>query len=386
MINNLKYSHVCVLLLGVMIYIIVNKGYANIDRFIYRPVPKQFITMVSVDVETDQYVDATAYLPLGYSRLGDVDYTKYIQAAINENNNVILPDFPILINDSGLRPKSNSNIYFRKKSKLILKPSNKPQYGVFVLDQVENINIFQPTILGDRDHHIGNKGEWGMGIRIVKSKNIRIVNPNIVNCWGDGIYIGGNGILSSSDIVIEGGLLDNNRRNAISIVNGENIIIKDIVLSNTNGTLPMAGIDLEPNTNHDKLNNISLNNVISFNNKEDGYLIYLGSWLGENQNKTNIIIENCKAYYSNNAMSIPGLRNDYNKRVKKHQGKILIKNFISYDSDEILKKSSGNYQYTPNITIKGVKHYKNGKLTSKKISDLETWFPKRSSKNNFIND
>ncbi len=55
------------------------------------------------DMVKNQYFakakDLTGYLPQGYSKNGDTDYTSYIQQGINENSAIIMPDFPILINE-----------------------------------------------------------------------------------------------------------------------------------------------------------------------------------------------------------------------------------------------------------------------------------------------
>lgn len=384
MINKVKIYIICTTIIVLLCSLTLNNIRDSIDDFIYKKVPSEIIQVYDLKVNLTQYTNVSDYFPKGYSKKGDEDYTKYIQKAIYENNNVILPDFPVLVNDSGIQLKSNLNIYFQKNTKLLLSASNKQQYGILNLESIQNVNIYNPTIIGDRNKHIGNKGEWGMGVRIVGSKNIKIINPNIINCWGDGIYIGGKTAISSSQITIKGGIVDNNRRNGISIVDGESIKIQNIVLANTNGTLPMAGIDLEPNKNEDKLTNILLQNVISYNNMKDGYLVYLGSFLGNKEKEININLENCKNYFSENAISIPGLRNDYKKDIKKHKGKIMIKNFVSYDSKEIFKKSSGNYQYTPYIDIINIQQYTKGHLDEKNEQSFKEWFTKRSLKNKVI--
>src|SRR6476660_8447368 len=39
----------------------------------------------------------TKSLPSGYVKNGTIDYTKYVQAAINNNSVVVFPNFPILV-------------------------------------------------------------------------------------------------------------------------------------------------------------------------------------------------------------------------------------------------------------------------------------------------
>src|SRR5690554_2330265 len=54
-----------------------------------------------------EYPAIEDYLPSNYVEDGTRDYTSYVQQAINENQNVRFPDFPILINDTGIFLRSN---------------------------------------------------------------------------------------------------------------------------------------------------------------------------------------------------------------------------------------------------------------------------------------
>lgn len=364
-----------------LIILSLNLGYSqNANGFDYIQVPDSIVNIIQFDKPKIQLVEALKYLPKNHSKSGDVDYTVELQRAIDENSSVILPNFQILINDKGLHLRSNSSIFFQEKSKLLLSASSKTNYGILNAVNISNAFIYNPHLYGDRDIHIGYKGEWGMGINILGSSKINIYNPYIEKCWGDGIYIGGTDNVSSSEIEIKGGVIDNNRRNGISIVSGYDILLEHIVLSNTNGTLPMAGIDLEPNGNTDSLNNIKLNNITSFNNAMEGFLVYLGGFLGGISKEVNISLNKCRDIKSKNSISIPGLRNDYVDK-EKLRGKIKINNFKSYDSMNIFAKSSGNYMYTPYIEINNLQEFKKNNRSIESIRNLNDWFVKRSYRN-----
>lgn len=120
--------------------------------------------------------------------------------------------------------------------------------------------------LSATDIHTGTGGEWGMGVNVEKSSNVKISDINITNCWGDGIYIGGE---SSNGVVIDGVISDNNRRQGLSITNAKNITITSSEFKNTNGTLPQAGIDLEPNPGQ-TVEDIKIDNIKSIGNKGSG--------------------------------------------------------------------------------------------------------------------
>lgn len=253
------------------------------------------------------------YLPKNYSKIGDIDYTNYLQKAINNESEVILPNFPIRINSKGLTLKSNFKLIFQRNSSLLLIPNNQSSYQIINLVNLTNVTIQNPTIVGDRANHLGSKGEWGMGIKILSSSNIRIVNPNISNCWGDAIYIGrsSSGKSYSEKISVVGGELNWNRRNGISIISGKDIYIQNLLIKNTNGTNPMAAIDLEPNSSDELLYNINLLNIKTINNKIDGIKIVFHKLL--KQNNVLINISNHYDHGSQNPLTIVGNDSVQNK-------------------------------------------------------------------------
>src|SRR5690606_13104071 len=137
--------------------------------------------------EQPQYYDLTLALPKGYKKDGSVDYTKYIQMALNKHKNVLMPNFTIAT--TGLLAVSNSNIKFQSNSKLKLLPTDRERYQVLAIHGVENVTVTNANIEGDLKNHKGTKGEWGFGIDIRNAINITINNAKVSNCWGDGIVV-----------------------------------------------------------------------------------------------------------------------------------------------------------------------------------------------------
>lgn len=224
-------------------------------------------------------VDIKKYLPENYVEDGSIDYTRYIQEALDNNKKVRFPDFPIRINASGLEVRDSSKIFFNRNSKLILEPNDKKKYKILSLDEVTNVNIYNPQLVGERENHKNDEGEWGMGINIENSKNINIYNPHISNTWGDGIYISSSSEAKTDNILIKYGIIDNVRRNGISIISGRNIKIDSVQISNTNGHHPAAGIDLEPNKIKQEIKNITLENIFTFNNQKEGIVFSFSNLL-----------------------------------------------------------------------------------------------------------
>ena len=263
------------------------------------------------------------YFPKNFSKNGDVDYSKILQKAINENSNIILPNFPIAVNYNGLNLKSNSKITFQENSQLVMLPNSYGNHQIFLIKDVENVEIVNANLKGERFLHKGTTGEWGMGINILSSKFVKIINPRISEFWGDGIYIGrsSNGISFCQDIVVKGGELTRNRRNGISIVSGKNISISDILIKNTSGASPMAGIDLEPNRSDEFLYNITLSNVTTENNKIDGIKIVFHRLI--NNKNVLVNIDNHKDIGSRNPLTIVGVNSMKNSSL---QGSVVYTN------------------------------------------------------------
>ncbi|MGF7028408.1 hypothetical protein [Sphingobacterium sp. HSC-15S19] len=100
-------------------------------------------------------------------------------------------------------------------------------------------------------------GEWGHGIYIYSSSNVSISGLTLREFWGDGSAVGGNEDENNNNpskmVNYHNVQFIDNRRQGISLVNCTTIEIDHCLFSQTYGTLPMAGIDLEPNPNKDSI-------------------------------------------------------------------------------------------------------------------------------------
>ncbi len=327
--------------------------------FVYATVENERSEFVEIDLA--DYKSVLEYLPKGAVKDGSVDYTFHIQKAIDENDNIYFPDFPIMINDTGLKLKSNSNLYFQRNSSLIMKPSPKPRYSFFYLNGINKVNIFNPRLIGERELHIGEKGEWGMGVSIYGSSDVAIYNVDIKNTWGDGIYISSQKERQSSNIIVKSGHIDNARRNGISIISGRNIVIDSLLISNTNGTRPASGIDIEPNHSTDILENILIQNVKTFNNENEGVLLVLTRIGNPDFSKAvSITVRNHFDEGSNYAMRFGS---GFRKGDKPLSGEIKIENcrWINFRNEGIIKMT-GNLNNLPDVSFSNIAIEKNKKI------------------------
>lgn len=241
------------------------------------------------------------FLPKGYSKRGDVDYTEVIQAALKKYRNVIFPNFSILVDDKGLYIYSNSVLYFQNNSRIIAKPSVAPRkdfqnikewYDILRIYDQRNVRLYNVNVKGDRKNHVGNVGEWGAGIGIRNSTNIYVYGAEICDTWGEGIFIGSENGGVCKNVRIRDVWVDNARRNGMAITSAIGVYLYNIYISNTNGTAPEAGLDIEPSWDKDSLDNIQITKLRTFNNENAGLLFVLRA-LASNQirREINILVD-----------------------------------------------------------------------------------------------
>jgi hypothetical protein len=98
-------------------------------------------------------------------------------------------------------------------------------------------------------------GEWEYGIYVYSATNVNISGITLREFWGDGSAVAGYEVgkanKPSESIKYDHVSFIDNRRQGLSLVNCSNVEIDHCLFSKTYGTLPMAGIDLEPNPTKD---------------------------------------------------------------------------------------------------------------------------------------
>lgn len=228
----------------------------------------------------------------------DSDDTESIQNAIDSliptGGTVYFPKGVYVVDAvQSITLRGNTSLFFEEGAILKVTPNNKANHEVFKIHNVENVKIEgNLKIVGERNKHIGDDGEWGFGLSIRGSKNVYIENVEIEDMWGDAIYIGSTDKQNySENIVIVNPILNNNRRQGISVISAINLSIINPVITNTQGTSPAAGIDLEPNHETEKMRDISILNMKSINNKGQGILVALKN-LESSKDYVNIMINN----------------------------------------------------------------------------------------------
>ena len=122
-----------------------------------------------------------------------------------------------------------------------------------------------------------DKGEWRMVLTFTSCTNILVEGLTLASSGGDGIYLGVSNKDQPycKDVVIRDVVCDDNYRQGISVISAENLLIENCRLTNTSGTGPAAGIDLEPNHESERLVNCVIRNCYVAGNEGAGLQVYL---------------------------------------------------------------------------------------------------------------
>ena len=320
---------------------------------------------ININSDQTKYFDLTKVLPKGYVTDGSVDYTRFIQKGINQNSNIKFPNFPILINDSGLDLNSNSKVLFMENSKLILKPSAKGKYEMVRIHNKNNIEIKNLRLEGDRKSHIGKGGEWGVGLSIYSSSNINIFSPEIKDCWGDGITISKfpNGAVPAG-VNIYDAKIYSCRRNGVSLGSGKSIKLIRPNISNISGAAPGAGIDIEPANQDYRLDDIFIESPKTAGSVY-GILLALERASGKRSLPINIDINNHVDYNSTIGFRIAKFRPIYKQNLALN-GRINIKNPKWDNNKKINLLVEDSHNLLPHIYFEGT-GFNVGKFNSKRV-------------------
>jgi parallel beta-helix repeat protein len=174
---------------------------------------------------------------------------KAIDAVAGTGGTVLVPPGTYLINAlarngrAGLALGSDMTLLMAPGAVLKAIPNAAPDFSILLLSQVRNVNVLGGTLEGERDAHLGREGEWGMGLQVSNSQAVVVEAVTARNCWGDGFYVANR----NQGITFCRVAAERNRRQGMSIVGGEDIVVRQSTFKDTAGTAPECGIDVEPN-------------------------------------------------------------------------------------------------------------------------------------------
>ncbi|MCK9640836.1 MAG: right-handed parallel beta-helix repeat-containing protein [Prolixibacteraceae bacterium] len=212
---------------------------------------------------------------------GVTDDTAALQSAVDQvagtGGTVSVPAGTYMIN-ALVFLKLKSNMTLKMEGGAILKalPNNSENYSIIRIEGVSNVRVTGGTVYGERATHLSTSGQWGFGVDIRGSYDVVIEGVTAKDCFGDGFYIANSGTTVPKNITLDNVIADNNRRQGLSIVGADGVIIRNSILQNTQGRAPGAGIDIEPNTGC-SVRNVQILNSQFLNNAGGGIFLWLNT-------------------------------------------------------------------------------------------------------------
>lgn len=199
-----------------------------------------------------------------------------------------------------------SNTNFLLKSTISIKGNNLQRYNIVSIAKRENVKFTGGVLRGDVGTHqyvAGSTSEWGFALFISQSTNVVVTDVTTTLCTGDGIYISGGeekGIglygTASRNIVLKRCILDDLRREGISLVHADGVLIEDckaVNMGRSEYTPPSFGIDIEPNKNK-AVRNVVVRRFVTENTRAEYSFATSGyQFDGVRYNRENVILDHC---------------------------------------------------------------------------------------------
>lgn len=231
------------------------------------------------------------------------DSTEVIQGAINSGaRKVIIPYVGKEWVVGPIKLASNQEIFFEPGVVVIAKKDafKGKRDCLFSADGLSNITLRGYGAMlrmrkTDYQSDRYTKSEFRHVIRLLGCKNINILGLRLESSGGDGICLNrGKRHQPCQNVLIRDCICDDNHRQGISVISADTLMIENCVLSNTKGTLPAAGIDLEPYLPEDMMVNIVVSNCVSRKNSGSGFIASISN-LNVKSREVSILFVNCYA-------------------------------------------------------------------------------------------
>jgi len=213
------------------------------------------------------------------------DATRYLQAALDSGaNRVVVPALdkpwvvePLAINRDDLEVvfAQGAVVEARKGSfhgpnDVLLKIWNRRNivlsgYGATL--RMHKTDYWHPPY---------QRSEWRHALDMRGCTGVQVEGLTFRDSGGDGIYLSGTDRQPHvSGVTIRDVVCDGNHRQGMSVISAEDLLVERCDFSNTLGTAPMAGIDLEPNQPWQCLVNITIRNNLVLCNSQLGLHVWL---------------------------------------------------------------------------------------------------------------
>jgi len=242
----------------------------------------------------------------GYS---PADATSAFQNAILSDADTVIVDLQSgdwIVGPNRFFDLQNKVIIFQSGVVLTAKPGAFPDNGDCLINLVRANNV---KIIGygavlkmqKAEYAALADGEWRHALAVNSSSNIEVYGLKIRDSGGDGLYVSGDTWygtqLYSENILFRDIWCDNHYRQGISVISAQHLRVENCWFTNTKGTLPESGVDLESDSPEHRFVDIVFEKCRFTGNSGNG--IQLSFWkLDSTSIPVDITFRDC--YLSNN--------------------------------------------------------------------------------------
>jgi len=212
------------------------------------------------------------------------DATHSLQACLDCGARVILiPAMGRPWVTTTLLPRSHTTIIFQEGAEVVAKQGAFRGKGdaLLALKNVEDVTLYgygARLAMRKSDYRSKpyEKSEWMHAIELYGCARVSVLGLKVESSGGDGVYLGRGGPRTFNEhIVLRDLLLRDHHRQGISVISAQDLLIENVEMYLTWGTLPCAGIDFEPNGADERLVDCVLRNCSIRCNAGAGIQVYL---------------------------------------------------------------------------------------------------------------
>ena len=113
--------------------------------------------------------------------------------------------------------------------------------------------------------------EWRHAISICGGNDVTVRDLTILSSGGDGVYVRD----AARNVRLDRLVCRDHHRQGISVISAVNLLVTNCRFEETSGTPPQCGVDIEPNTPKDRLENVVFEDCAFVGNASSGILMYL---------------------------------------------------------------------------------------------------------------
>jgi hypothetical protein len=174
--------------------------------------------------------------------------------------------------------------------------------------------------------HASDGSEYRHCLNIEGASNVTISGISCNQSGGDGLYIGaasGQGS-PSQNVTISDSIFDQNFRQGFSLISGQHIFVYRSYFTNTSGTNPEAGIDIEPNNPSNAAGDVHIEDSFTTGNAGPGVKVALWQVTGASQTVDVTILRHHSS--ANQQSGYDANNNDVSPNA---QGRVLVQDSFS---------------------------------------------------------